>query len=147
MNTENTRLQLTEFIAASREKVYKAWTDPEWLSRWFAPGEMTVPLAEVDARVGGQYRIQMKNSKDDETFTTRGEYQELVPNEKLVFTWGWEGPDRHESLVTVELRDKDSGTEMVLIHERLANAESAKSHTEGWQGCLANLAGRIGQFN
>lgn len=143
--TERTSLQITKYIAATREKVFQAWTNPEWVSRWFAPGEMTVPLAEVDARVGGQYRIQMKN-KDDETFTTSGEYQEIIPNEKLVFTWGWEGPERHESIVTIELHDKEAGTEVVLTHERLENTQSTDHHTEGWQGCLENLATRIEQM-
>ena len=146
MDEEKTRLQLRQFISASRAQVFKAWTHPEWVSRWFAPGDMTVPIADVDVRVGGQYRIQMKNS-EGKVYTTTGEYQEIIVNEKLVFSWGWEGPQRHESRVTVELHDKDSGTELVLTHERLESEESAGKHTQGWQGCLANLAARIDQFD
>ena len=145
-NAEKTQLKLVKFVRATREKVFQAWTNPQHVSRWFAPGAMTVPSAEVDARVGGSYRIQMKNA-DDETFTTTGVYKEIVPNEKLVFSWGWEGPERYESLVTVKLMDKDDGTEITLIHERLQNTESTEKHTQGWQGCLANLAARIDQIN
>ena len=71
MDDEKTRLQLRQFIAASREQVFKAWTRPEWISRWFAPGDMTVPLADVDVKVGGRYRIQMQNS-EGEVYTTIG---------------------------------------------------------------------------
>lgn len=146
MTEEKTRLQLKQVISASKEKVFQAWTDPKFVSRWFAPGDMTVPFADVDARVGGQYRIQMRDG-DDETYTTTGQYQEIILNEKLVFTWGWEGPERHESLVTVEFYEKDSGTEVVLTHERLENTEITDKHTQGWQGCLVNLATRIDHLN
>lgn len=139
---DNIRVQLRKFIDAKREKVFKAWVDPALLKQWFAPGDMTTPLAETDARSGGAYKFQMKNSKD-KTFTTYGTYQEFVPNEKLVFTWGWEGPDRHETLVTVEFVDKDHGTEVILTHERFVDQGSADHHAEGWEGCLANLADRI----
>ena len=139
---ENVQLQLKKFIEAKREKVFRAWTDPALIRQWFAPGDMTTPLAETEPRTGGSYRIQMKNSKD-ETFTTFGEYREFIENEKLVFTWGWESPDRHETLVTVEFVDKGNGTEVILTHERFADQASADHHQEGWEGCLNSLAARI----
>lgn len=141
--TDGTRLRLTKFIKAPRARVFEAWTQPEVMKLWFAPGAMIVPLAETDVRVGGNYRLQMQDGA--KLHTTSGAYREIVPNEKLVFTWGWDVPERQESLVTVEFRDKDGGTEVTLTHERFANAEQTKEHTKGWIGCLDNLAARIGQ--
>ena len=143
---ERTELTLTKTIRASREKVFQAWTKPDLVKRWFAPGAMTVPSAEVEAKVGSSYRIQMLDTDGSTTYTTRGDYKEIIPNEKLVFSWGWEGPERYESQVTILLKDNNEGTELTLIHQRLANTEAVEKHTEGWIGCLANLADRINQF-
>lgn len=145
MNDSNIELRVSRVVKASRGKVFAAWTDPQLVQKWFAPGDMTVPIAELDARPDGQYRIQMKNSKD-ETFTTIGQYQEIVPDEKLVFTWGWEGPEREETLVTIELRDHSDGTEVILTHQRFSTQAAADHHQEGWVGCLENLATRIDTF-
>ena len=142
---EKTELTLTKIIRAKREKVFQAWTNPQWVSHWFAPGNMTVPNADIHARVGGSYRIRMLEP-DGQSHITYGNYQEIVPNEKLVFTWGWEGPNRYESLVTILFSDNAEGTKLTLIHQRLANTEAVEKHTQGWEGCLANLAARINQF-
>jgi uncharacterized protein YndB with AHSA1/START domain len=142
MKPTEARLDLKRFFRASREAVYQAWTRPDLIKQWFAPGPMTTPLAEVDLRVGGGYRIQMRKP-DGETHTTTGVYKEIVPNQRLVFTWGWEGPDRFETLVTVEFLEKDGGTELVLTHERFADTGSRDMHREGWEGCLASLERRL----
>lgn len=138
-----TRLQLTKFIKAPRARVFEAWIKPEVMKLWFAPGAMTVPSAETDPRVGGKYRLQMQDGA--EIHTAYGVYREIVPNEKLVLTWGWEGKGLHDSLLTLEFRDKDGGTELILTHERFVTTEQTKQHTKGWIGCLDNLAARIGQ--
>lgn len=146
MNTsKNIQLRLSRLIAAGREQVFKAWTDPALLRQWFCPTDMSVAAAEAVLRVGGAYKVQMRK-RSGEIHTAFGIYREIIPNEKLVFTWGWEGPERHETLVTIELRDKDNGTELVLIHERFADQASADHHSQGWQSCLENLAARINGF-
>jgi uncharacterized protein YndB with AHSA1/START domain len=144
--TKNIQLRLSRIIAAKRERVFQAWITPALMQQWFCPGDMSVPLAEADPRVGGAYKVRMQNSKG-EVFTTVGVYREIIPNEKLVFTWGWEGPERHETLVTIELSDRDGGTELVLLHERFADQAAADHHGQGWRGCLENLATRITGFS
>jgi uncharacterized protein YndB with AHSA1/START domain len=141
--SKNIQLRMSRFIAAKRDKVFQAWTRPALMQQWYCPVDMTVSLAEADPKVGGRYKVQMKKSSG-ELHTTFGVYREIIPNEKLVFTWGWEGPDRYETLVTIELHDKDGGTELVLIHERFADQGSADHHAQGWQSCLENLAVCIG---
>lgn len=138
MKPEDTRLQVKKFIRSARDKVFQAWIQPDMMRKWFAPGEMTVPHAEADAVVGKGYRIQMR-AVDGTVNTTSGIYREIVPGKKLVFTWGWEGPERVETLVTVDFIDKDDGTEVTVTHERFTNPEQAKMHTEGWIGCLESL--------
>jgi uncharacterized protein YndB with AHSA1/START domain len=143
--TKNVQLRLNRFIVAKREQVFQAWIKPSLMQQWFCPVDMTVSLAEADPRVGGRYKVQMKKSSG-ELHTTYGVYREIILNEKLVFTWGWEGPDRYETLVTIELRDKDNGTELLLIHERFADQAAADHHAQGWRSCLDNLAAGINDF-
>lgn len=144
--TSGTTLTLTRTFSATPEKVFGALTDPKELMRWFAPSDdFSTPIAEVDLRVGGKYRIQMK-APDGETHTVGGTYREVVPPEKLVFTFAWEdgkvcGGDSLdlEMLVTVLLQAKSTTTELTLIHEGFPNSEIRDKHNQGWNGCLARL--------
>jgi len=98
-------LRLTRAVPAPRDAVFRAWTDPEALRRWWAPAEgMSLPAAEVDLRPGGRYRFTMRNAKGEE-FHLTGVYREVRPPERLVYTWRWEGTERDgdgETLVVVE---------------------------------------------
>jgi len=128
-------------LKAAREKVFRAWTDPAALKKWFAPGDdYATPIAEVDLRVGGRYRIQIR-SPQGKLHTVVGAYREVKPPEKLVFTWSWQegGMDVGETLVTVEFRDRGNSTELILTHELFPTAETRDEHTKGWTGCLDRL--------
>jgi uncharacterized protein YndB with AHSA1/START domain len=90
-------------LKAPPAKVFAAWTDPDKIKRWMGPGEIVAVRVAADARVGGRYRIEMRRPSG-EARNVGGVYREIVPNEKLVFTWAWDAapPDEpHESLVTV----------------------------------------------
>ncbi len=145
MTTQETRseitLNLTRTYSAPREEVFRAWTEPETLKRWFAPSdEFSTPIAEVDLRVGGAYRIGMKPPDQEDMFIVVGTYREVQPPERLVFTWSWEeGMDVGETLVTVEFRDLGGSTEVVLTHELFPNEQARDKHNEGWSGCLERL--------
>lgn len=135
-------LHLNRTFKAPREKVYRAWTTPEELKRWFAPSdEFSIPIAELDVRVGGKYRIGMKPPEGD-TFCVGGIYREVQPPEKLVFTWSWEGAAAvaGEMLVTVEFRDRGNSTEIALTHELFPDEKAREEHSRGWSGCLSRLA-------
>ena len=134
-------LDLTRTFDTPREEVFRAWTEPEALKQWFAPSDaFSTPVAEVDLRVGGNYRIGMKPPDKDDLYIVGGTYQEIQPPEKLVFTLSWEqGVDVGETLVTVEFRDLGDSTEVVLSHERFPTEESRDKHAEGWNGCLERL--------
>ena len=144
----DTILRIKKTFAAPREKVWHAWTDPKALMRWFAPADdFSTPLVEVNLRVGGKYRIQMK-APNGELHIVGGVYREIQPPERLVFTWASEGnascgPAGHETLVTVELHEGGSVTELVLTHERFTNAAERDKHDHGWKGCLAQLEKKL----
>ena len=73
-----------------------------------------------------------------------GEYVALNPYEQIVFTWEWEGDeDEVDSLVTIDLKENNSGTDMTLTHEKLESQHLVDIHSEGWMGCLAQLSNFI----
>ena len=138
-----TAIHFQRTYAAPRERVYQAWLEPEALKQWFGPHEdFTIPTVEVDARVGGKYRFVLVSPEGNRN-TAAGTYKEILPNEKLVFTWSWieGGMDIGETLVTVEFRDKGNQTEVSLTHELLPTEESRQAHSEGWTGTLMRLDG------
>ena len=124
---------------APPEKVFAAWTDPEKIKRWMGPGEVTTSRAEADARVGGRYRIVMRKLGSDEEFDVGGVYREIVPNQKLVFTWAWKSTPERESLVTVEIKPDGKGSLMTLTHEQFFDEDARDRHQQGWEGALAKL--------
>ena len=131
-------LTLHRTVDAPVETVYAAWTDPDIVGRWFAPGALAVARAVAEVEVGGTFLVEMRGA-DGENHVTRGVYREVVPNRRLVHTWQWEGSDE-ESLVTVEFEPAPEGaTRLTLTHSRLADAEARDRHEEGWTGCLKKL--------
>src|SRR5437899_986456 len=107
------RMQLTRLVAASPEEVFEAWTRAEILGRWFAPGLLSASVPELDARPGGRFRVEMHDPLGV-TYVVSGTYREVEPNQRLVFTWAWEGVQSPETLVSVELRPESADTELAL---------------------------------
>ncbi len=105
---ENVRLEIKRFINAPRNRVYAAWTDVEQLKQWFGPEKVRTRDIIADARVGGKYQWDLVDPEGEE-MTVFGEYRELVPGRKIVFTWKFEDDEdwkNHTSVVTVELSDR-----------------------------------------
>ncbi len=132
-------LRLVRTIKAAPEKVFAAWTDPQALKRWMAPGDdMAVTVAETDLRAGGRYRIVMREAGGTE-HRVGGVYRDIKPGRRLVFTWAWESEPERETLVKVELRKKGAGTELTLTHTGFADEASRDRHDHGWIGCIGRL--------
>jgi uncharacterized protein YndB with AHSA1/START domain len=140
-------LRMERTFSASAEAVFEAWTSAAVLMRWWAPGpDWETPVAEADVRVGGRLRIVMRSPQGEE-FAGGGEYVEVTPPERLVFTWTWDGHEGHEGsqLIEVEFDDNGDGTTTVEVTNRgLKDEESKESHREGWEGSLANLERVLG---
>jgi uncharacterized protein YndB with AHSA1/START domain len=131
-------LTLKRRLNAAPDKVYAAWTEPQKLTRWFGPDSGAVTRAEMDLRVGGRFRVVF-HTEDGEEHDVSGVYREVVPNEKLVFTWAWRSTPERESLVTVALRPDGDGTSLTLTHEQFFDEAARDRHAFGWGGALDKL--------
>jgi uncharacterized protein YndB with AHSA1/START domain len=131
-------------LAAPRELVFQAWTDPSHVTRWFGPRGFTTPLCSIamDVRPGGAWRATMINDADGVEYPTGGFYIEVAEPERLVFTWGAPaeaGTEPEESVVTVVLADLGGRTEMTLHQAGFSTDESRDSHHDGWSSALDRL--------
>lgn len=144
-----TAVRLQRLIPAVPRDVYRAWLDPDLLRCWLAPGGITVTNAEVDARVGGRFRIWHADSGAD-VGGFECEIVELVPYERIVFRWGFVGPARlagpvFDSLLTILLHPARKGaTALTLVHERLEDLAAAMPDVAdnveiGWELVLEKL--------
>src|SRR5215470_15335475 len=136
--TDPAKLQVKRLIKASSAELFQAWTKPELMQKWYAPAPMTVSAAISDLRVGGAYRIEVLKGSD--TIHVEGVYKQIVPNQLLSFTWTpCMGGPSYETLVTVEFKAANGGTEIVITHEGFTDDEIKGRHEFGWNGCLDNL--------
>jgi uncharacterized protein YndB with AHSA1/START domain len=138
---EKTSLEIVRFINVPTDRVYDAWTDPAQLRQWFGPENVRTRKFTADVRVGGNYRWDL-TSPEGEEMSAFGEYKELVPGKKIVFTWQWDNDEAWEnrtSVVTIELVESRGGTELRLKHEKLPSEESRDRHNEGWNSLLDKL--------
>jgi uncharacterized protein YndB with AHSA1/START domain len=141
--TPESTIRLEKTVPATVDQVFAAWTNPEQMARWYAPSDdFTTPIAEVDLRVGGKYRVGMKHKDREQANIVSGQYCRVDAPKCLSFTWAWESPraDVHETQVTLEFRPRPGATDVTLIHERFREEQARKEHTEGWNGCLNRLA-------
>ena len=141
-------MTISRTINAPRDRVFEAWADPAQLHKWWGAGEnFTAPIAEVDLRTGGSYRLGTRIPGQDAPYVVGGVYREVSRPKKLVYTWVWEKAPFDtsdwtppETLVTVEFLEKGTSTEIVLTHEQFADEHMRDEHNQGWNGCLNSLA-------
>ncbi len=133
-------LDLARSYPVAPEKVWRAWTEPEAIKRWFGPGGFDpVSVAELDVRVGGRFRICFGGPDGNEHEVT-GQYKEVVPNRKLVFTWTWPRttPER-ESVVTIVFEKTPQGTNLAFHHAGFFDQAARGGHNRGWTETLVKL--------
>ena len=130
-------LVITRRLSAPREAVFRAWADPAELVKWWGPDGVTTPVCEMDVRPGGAWRTCMLGTEGGEHVCS-GVYRDIAPPERLEFTWAWEtdGVRGHETLITVEFRQRDGGTELVLTQRVFETTESRRLHNEGWTSAI-----------
>ena len=132
-------LDVTRTLDATPEEVFAAWTSPRSLALWFAPSaQMATTVHQLDARVGGRYRIEMREP-GGKVHICAGEYVTVDAPRRLAFTWAWETGDGEETLVEVSLRAVATGCELSLRHSRFSNEQRREGHRAGWEGCLGRL--------
>jgi len=131
-------LTIKRRFKAPPAKVYAAWTDPDKVKIWMGPGEMKAKSAECDLRVGGRYRWVMIAPSGEE-HDVGGVFREVIPNEKLVFTWAWKSTPERESLVTVMIKPDGDGSLLTVTHEQFFDEDARDRHQGGWNGALDKM--------
>ncbi|HXP06388.1 MAG TPA: SRPBCC domain-containing protein [Stellaceae bacterium] len=142
--SDDRTLVIKRVLDAPRELVFAAWVDPAQAAQWWGPKGFTTVSAEMDVRVGGEWRRRMR-SPDGPEHRSRGVYREIVRPERLVFTFCWEqgGAPGHgpETVVTLIFADLGSGrTELTLHQAPFATVAGRDDHRTGWSGALERLA-------
>ena len=137
-----TELVIERLLDAPRARVWKAWTEPDLLARWFFPKGCTIENPSFDVREGGAYACDYRAS-DGSVFRLRGVFETLTPPERLIFTHGWadqNGVVEHHPRVTVDLEAVGDQTRVTVRQTGLADKASRDSHLEGWTQAIGHLA-------
>ncbi len=137
---ENFSLTMNRNFNHSKQDIYAAWTNRDALVSWFAPAkEFTTIVHQQELKFGGKYKIEMRESNRT-SHVINGEYVALNSYDQIAFIREWESDEQTvNSLVTIDLKEQQDITEMVLVHEKLSSQESVDMHSEGWTGCLRQL--------
>lgn len=138
-----TAVTLVRRIRAAPEIVFEAFSTPEGLTAWWGPEDFPVIDAEVDLRLGGDFRVQFPTS-DGRVHECAGQFLEIRKPELIVMSWRWtRGGDPDEvgrtSRLELRLRPIAEGTELTLRHAELRTDAAAQSHEWGWNGALDKL--------
>jgi uncharacterized protein YndB with AHSA1/START domain len=140
--TAERELVITRIIDAPRVLVFKAWTQPEQVARWWGPQGFTTISCTMDIRPGGAYRVCMRSPQGTDHWK-RGTYREIVPPERIVFTFAWEdtsGQPGHELLTTVTFAEHGTKTKLTLHQAMFETVERRDDHRDGWTSCLERFA-------
>jgi uncharacterized protein YndB with AHSA1/START domain len=135
-------LRLTRVLAAPRALVFKAWTEPAHLVRWWGPHGFTVPACRLDPRPGGGFRIHMRSGTGADHWA-QGRYDELVPPERLVCAWAWTdaaGTPLQRTVLTVTFEEHAAGTLLTLHQAPFVSVADRDGHADGWSQALSRLA-------
>ncbi len=137
-------LRMTRTFDATPDRVFAAWTDPEQFGAWFGPAGMTTVMCEIDAKVGGEWRLigEGKNipgrAAGPARPTVSGKYLEIEPPRRLVFTFAWHekddfaSPRGRETIVTIQFKPVDQRTEMIFTQAVFDDQQSLAAHNRGW---------------
>jgi uncharacterized protein YndB with AHSA1/START domain len=134
---------LVRQVAARPSIVFEAMTTAEGVAAWWGPDDVPIVGAEMDARIGGTYRVHFR-TLDGREHEACGEFLEVVPPRRIVMSWTWAfGGEPEEqgrtSRIEIDLAPIADGTELTFTHTGLSNEASEKSHAWGWTGALVKL--------
>jgi uncharacterized protein YndB with AHSA1/START domain len=134
-------LEVTHIFNAPRKLVFKAWSRAEHCAQWFGPRDFTVPCCEVEFRVGGTYRANIR-SPEGVDYWFNGVYREIIEPERLVFTFKWEedGERGKDTLVIVTFVEQKGKTKMTFQQAPFESLGELDGHTRGWSECFQRLA-------
>jgi uncharacterized protein YndB with AHSA1/START domain len=134
-------IQLHRVLATKPEKIYRAFIEADALAKWLPPNGFACTVYQLDAKVGGTFRMSFRNFTTGDSHSFGGEYIELVPHERLRYTDKFDDPNLPGQIqVTVTLKKVSLGTELNIVQEGLPDAIPPEACYLGWQESLRNLA-------
>jgi uncharacterized protein YndB with AHSA1/START domain len=140
--TAGRELVVTRIIDAPRERVFRAWTEPAQVARWWGPQGFVTTHCEMDIRPGGAFRCCMRSPAGTDHWK-RGVYREIAAPERIVFTFAWEdanGDPGHELLTTVTFVDLGGRTRLTLHQAVFETVERRDDHRGGWASCFERFS-------
>lgn len=135
--SQSRELTISRIFDAPRKLVFKAWTQPEHLTRWWGPRGYTTPTCEMEVRVGGALRLCMRPAEGN-VFWMRGSFREVIEPERLVFTAIDNDKPATETLIVVTFEDLDGKTRLTM-RQTFADAETSRGAKEGWNSSFDRL--------
>jgi uncharacterized protein YndB with AHSA1/START domain len=141
-------LVITRILDAPPSLVFKFWTEPSHLVRWWGPKGFTAPSVEIDVRPGGAWRACIRSPEGTDHWM-QGVYREVVEPLRLVFTFAWEddqGALGHQTLVTVTFAEHDGKTRLTFHQAVFESMESRDWHQSGWSECFDRLENDLAQL-
>ena len=140
-SNQTSTIRLHRVLRAKPERVYRAFLDPAALCKWLPPNGFTGQVHQLDAKVGGTYRMSFTNFTTGKSHAFGGKYLELKPNEHIRYTDAIDVPNMNSEMVTtIDLRPVSVGTDVSIVQEGVPAAIPAEACYLGWQESLALLA-------
>src|ERR1700752_2800059 len=142
MQTNNTNtVRLHRVLRAPADRVYRAFLDADAMAKWLPPNGFTGKVHQMDAKVGGSYKMSFTNFTTGKSHSFGGKYLELVPNERLAYTDKFDDPNLPgEMITTISLKKVSCGTELNVVQEGIPDMIPPEACYLGWQESLALLA-------
>jgi uncharacterized protein YndB with AHSA1/START domain len=142
VTAEDTVLQITRIFDAPPARVFDAWLIGEEWQAWIGPEGVHCEVPLFEPRIGGRYRMIMRMS-DGRVIPVAGVFKIIEAPRSFAFTWGWEGDEERQSLITITLNDMGGKTELTLRQEGLGTVENRDAHGMGWNSALDKLVGHL----
>jgi len=138
---QSATLKMTRRFSAAPARVFRAFVEPKIFAKWWGPTGFSLPSHEWNPRPGAIFRLDM-HAPSGNVFVLIGQFREVDPPRRLVYTWTWQqgAAKDHETLVTLEFRPFGRGTELRLTHELFPTRAVANRHRGGWTQCFDRLA-------
>ena len=134
-------VRLHRVVATKPEKIYRAFLEGDALAKWLPPNGFTCAVHELDAKAGGRFKMSFRNFTTGDSHSFGGEYLELVPYERIIYTDKFDDPNLPgEIQVTVTLKQVSCGTELHIVQAGLPDVIPPEACYLGWQESLRNLA-------
>lgn len=144
MENKNVNLTVEKSFPVTVDQLVNAWESPEELKQWWKPAGNNLKEADIDLTVGGKFRYVFETRDGEEDLKITGEYKEVDPKKKLVYSWIWELPNTeaittNEFQLIVEFSSDGNNSKIKVTQENFKDNESIHPHQEGWNKALNDL--------